>query len=74
MNENMRYAFFWRRRGAKAYTLEEFEANGFNEALRVARAMLEAGGGEVGYLVAGVLAAEVRKGQKFAPFLHKEHD
>ncbi len=73
MGEAMRYAFFWRPRGSREYRLEEFEARGFSEAVKVAKTLLEVGGGEVGYLVAGILAAEIRRGQKFVSFLHGDH-
>ncbi len=74
MCERMRYAFFWKARGSQRFRLEEFEAKGFSEAVKVARALLEAGGGELGYLVAGVLAAEIKRGQKLVSFLDGEHD
>ena len=37
----MRYAFFWRPRGSREYRLEEFEARGFSEAVKVAKTLLE---------------------------------
>lgn len=65
----MRYALFWRPRRGKSYRLKEFEARGFDEAVRFAENYLEKMRGEVGYLVTEILAAVVRPGQKFVALM-----
>jgi len=65
----VRYALFWRGRGSLRYNLTEFEAGSFGEAVSMARLHLSKTGGLVGYLVAEILAAEVRPDQKFVSLM-----